>query len=442
MNDAKSKKTTQDYARWFRGSTPYIRAHRDKTFVVLLPGEALDHVNLTNIVHDLALLHVLGVRLVLVHGARPQIEAALDKDGSRYHAHRRITDTDAMQSITAVYGQIRAKLEALFSTGVPNSPLHKVEVPVISGNFVSAKPIGIIDGVDHLLTGSVRKIHTQRVETTLANGAILLLSPIGYSSSGQSFNLPAEELAAEVAIQVGADKLLVFNEMSFIENTDGSRISTLTATGLEGHIEHLDAQQHARLRCMPRAVRGGVGKAQLVSFTEDGALLAELFTAEGVGTQIMEQQRQRVRQANSADVAGIVEMIRPLEEAGTLVRRERDRLEQEIEHFWVAELDGIVVGCCAIYPFDQHAELACVAVHENYRQQSGLSLGQSLLEAAEQHALTLGANKLFVLTTQTRDWFVEHGFSEASIETLPTAKQSLYNWQRNSIVLTKPLALK
>lgn len=426
---------THAYARWFRGSTPYISAHRDKTFVVLLSGEALEHVNLTNIVHDLALLHVLGVRLVLVHGARPQIERALPE--SFYHGHRRVTDEDAMSTITAVNGQIRTQLEALFSTGLPNTPLHNVDIPVISGNFVTAQPIGILDGVDHLFTGGVRRIDAERVRTHLDGGALVLQSPVGFSPSGQAFNLPAEELGAELAVQLKADKFILFDELAYIGDSKGERISTLTPGSLAQTITGFEVGQQTRLRYLAQAVRSGVGKSHLVPFTEDGALLAELFTAEGVGTQVVEQQSRGVRPATLDDVAGIVEVIRPLEESGALVRRERDRLEQEIGNFLVAELDGIVVGCCAVYPYQDQAELACVGVHENY--QSGNGIGASLLAAAEAKAKDDGARSLFALTTQTHDWFVEQGFAKAAPDALPESKQSLYNWQRNSAVMVKPL---
>lgn len=426
---------TSTYARWFRGSTPYISAHRHKTFVVLIPGEAFEHVNLANIVHDLALLHVLGVRLILVHGGRPQIEQALPE--SFYHGHRRVTDQLAMSTITAVNGQLRTRLEALFSTGLPNSPLHNVDIPVVTGNFLTAQPMGILDGVDHLFTGSVRRVETKRIRTSLDGGALIIQSPVGYSPSGQVFNLPAEEVAAEIAIQLNADKLIFFDELAHLSDAQGKRISTVTPGSLEQALTATEPANQARFKYLQQAVRGGVTKSHLVPFTADGALLAELFTAEGVGTQIVEQQHKGVRQATREDVAGIVEVIRPLEEAGTLVRRERDRLEQEIDNFLVAELDGIVVGCCAIYPYGDRAELACVGVHENY--QAGNGIGPSLLAGAEQAARNNGLTSLFVLTTQTRDWFLEQGFVDAAPEQLPEQKQNLYNWQRNSAVMVKTL---
>lgn len=434
--------TTSDYARWFRGSTPYISAHRNKSFVVLLTSEALEHVNLTNIIHDLALLHVLGVKVVLVHGARAQIDAQLSE--GKFHQDRRITDAEAIEIVAGVNGRIRTRLETLFSTGLPNSPLHNVDIPVISGNFVTARPVGIVDGIDHQFTGEVRRINRGRVQATLNAGALLLQSPMGFSNSGQAFNIPSETLAAEIAVQIGADKLIVFDDLA-LTDPNGARVSTFTPTTLE-QIKANHTPEHARrLSAMSLAVRGGVAKSHLINYEDDGALLAELFTAEGIGTQVIEQASEPIRPAVPEDIAGIFEVIRPLEEQGILVRRERDRLEQEIENFLVAELDGIVVGCCAVYPYGTQAELACVAVHENYRTlpaqtTGGNGIGKRLLAAAEAHVRNQNVDTLFVLTTQTQEWFKEQGFEPASIEALPESKQSLYNWQRNSAVLIKKLS--
>ena len=372
---------TEEYARWFRASTPYISAHRDRTFVIALNGEALMHGNLANIVHDLALLNVLGARLVVVHGARPQLDAALP--GSAFHTHagttRRITDREAMGRVTGVCGQLRAELEALFSTGLPTSPLHNTEIQLIAGNFVIAKPIGVLGGVDHELTGQARRIRTNGIGRALDTGAIVLLSPIGYSPSGQAFNLAADELAERVAVALQADKLIAFDKLPYLQSADGKRLANLSPTQLQAALG-LDASEDApgsapvdirrqqdspasssrepepptiapvgentrrNLRALVGAVRGGVTSGQMVSYADDGALLAELFTAEGVGTQITEEDRRLVRRAEPRDVADIVELIRPLEESGMLVKRSRDRLEREIDQFFIAEIDGIVVG--------------------------------------------------------------------------------------------------
>lgn len=431
---------TSGYARWFRASTPYISAHRNRTFVVLLGGEAIAHANLTSIVHDLALLHVLGVRLVLVHGARPQIDAALPE--CRFHGHRRITDRHDLDTVLGIYGQVRAAVEAAFSTGLPTSPLRNTDIAIASGNFVVARPIGVLEGVDHLFTGQVRRVHNQRIEKLLHAGHLVMLSPVGYSPSGQAFNLASDELAAEVAVALGADKLIMFDADGYVKDEQGRNRPDLVPAELEALLDRTTPEPYVenQLRAMLRASRAGVPRCHLVSYAEDGALLQELFTAQGHGTELSEQRGSLVRPARSEDVAGIVEVIRPLEEAGVLVRRDRDRLELEVGNFFVAELDGIVVGCCALYPVDEAAELACVAVHDAYRR-SGLrpGIGERLLAAAEQAAVRAGITRLFVLTTQTRDWFAEHGFVEGQISDLPAPRQALYNYQRNSKVMFKQL---
>ncbi|HCD26688.1 MAG TPA: amino-acid N-acetyltransferase [Gammaproteobacteria bacterium] len=433
--------STSDYTSWFRGSTPYIRAHRGKTFVVVLGGEILDHTNLTNIVHDLALLHVLGVKLVLSFGVRPQVAALLPK--SKIHEHRRVTDPTAIDVITAACGQQAAKLQALFSTGLPNTPLHNVDIDVVQGNLVTAQPIGVIAGVDHLLTGRMRKFNAALCNQLLDQGAIVLLPPLGFSTSGQAFNLVAEDLASSVSQALGADKLVVFSHEAGLVDASEQAISTLTTAAAPAYLSHFSETTQRHLNALTAAVSGGVGKGHLISCTLDGALLEELFTAEGSGTQVVPNQVESVRPANLEDISAIVEIIRPLEEQGILVKRSRDRLEQEIDQFLVAETDGIVAGCCAVYPSEQDAELACLAVHERFRDTaarltegtSGKRLGEQLLAAAKQRALTLSATRLFALTTQSQDWFLQQGFTEADVAKLSDSKQAAYNWQRGAKIL-------
>jgi amino-acid N-acetyltransferase len=429
------------YAQWFRSSTPYIQAHRGRTFVALLPGEALGHGNLVNIVHDLALVQVLGARLVLVHGARPQIDAALGSSvGER---PRRITRSEDLATLQMVHGELRARLEARFSSGLPNTPLHGTDIAVASGNLVVAQPVGILDGVDHQFTGTVRRVHKERLNGLLDSGAIVLMSPLGYSPSGQTFNLASDELAAATAQAIGADKLIVFDEARQLPGPDGAPASTLDPASLAQALERaaLPAPTSQRASALLQAVRAGVPRGHLVSYIEDGALLTELYTASGHGTQISEDDPTPIRQAQQDDIAGIVALIRPLERAGVLVRRSRDRLEAEIEHFYVAEVDGIVIGCCALFLYRDmdaetvSAELACIAVHPSYRD----GLGRALLARAEREAARGGATALFVLTTQTQDWFADRGFAPASREALPAPRQALYNDQRGSLVMTKKL---
>lgn len=417
-----------DFARWFRDSTPYISAHRNRTFVVLLGGDALTSSNLVNTVHDLALLQVLGVRLVVIHGFTDE---PLPGDPEP-------TDGAAMDAVVGAIGVARSRLEALFSTGVPSSPLRASRITLASGNLVTAKPAGVIDGIDRLRTGEVRRVHSEEMRRLLDTGAIVLVPPIGYSTSGAAYVLAPETLAAEVAAGVGADKLIVYDEIDRVNDIGDMTPQSLAEALAEGEFR---PPTETRLRALLDANAAGVARCHLISYRTDGALLQELFTAEGVGTQVSKEDYRAIRPATTADVAGIVELIRPLEEEGLLVRRPRDRLEAEIEHFTVAELDGIVVGCCALFPHGvDTAELACVATHPSHRYRvSGATLGERVVSHAEAAARENGHRRIFVLTTRAEDWFAERGFAPASIDDLPVSRQVLYNYQRNSKVLIKEL---
>ncbi len=432
------------YARWFRDSTPYISAHRHKTFVILLGGDAIVHDNITHIVHDLALLSVLGVRVVLVHGARPQIDAAVMAAGlqPQFHDHRRVTDQATIEQVESAVARVRVRIEGLFSMGLPNTPLHNTKIHVLSGNLVTARPFGVVDGIDHLFTGRVRRIHSERIHQMLNERCIVLLSPLGYSPSGEAFNLSSEELATDVAIALGADKLIAFDAASAVMDADGSALSDLSPSELDSLLDTatLDDTTRLRLTELLRACRAGVPRTHLIGFHDDGALLQELYTAAGCGTQISEDGFQHIRRATAEDVAGIVELIRPLENAGVLVRRPRDRLEREIERFFVAELDGNIIGCCALYPFEDSGagELACLATHPSYRLDAK-EHGTALVRKVEAEARRLGLEQLFLLTTQTRDWFKEQGFVDANVDELPAPRKAVYNFQRNSAVMLKRL---
>jgi amino-acid N-acetyltransferase len=435
------------YARWFRASTPYISKHRGKTFVVMLGGDAIEHGNLVNIIHDLALLSVLGVRVVLVHGARPQIDRALAARSlsSEYVGHRRVTDDSAIDVVVSTIGTVRSAIEGWFSTGLPNTPLHKASVLVLSGNLVTAKPLGVIDGVDHAHTGRARRVDAQGIAKLLDSGALVLISPLAHSPAGQALNLSAEELAADVAASLNADKLIVLDQSGRLGSGANQASSELTPRDVDALLSHanLDPVTHMRVVELLRTVRAGVSRAHLVSYADDGALLEELFTAGGSGTQISEHEFRHIRPARIDDVAGIAELIRPIEAEGALVERPRERLEQEIDRFLVAELDDIIIGCCAVYlhTSENMAELACLATHSAYRgtDVSESSLGDRLLHRVESQIREAGIDTLFALTTQAHEWFLERGFADADVSDLPKAQQQIYNHQRGSRVVLKRL---
>tara|TARA_R110002167_G_scaffold6277_6_gene29001 strand:- start:73147 stop:74472 length:1326 start_codon:yes stop_codon:yes gene_type:complete len=435
-----------EYIDWFRYSSSYINAHRKKVFVVLLPGEALEHPNFSNIVHDINLLNSLGVKLVLVHGSRPQINGALDaaKIESTYHKGLRITDADSLQIIKQVVGSLSIDVEAVFSMGLSNSPMHGADITVARGNYITARPLGVLDGVDHALTGVVRKVNAAAIEQHLLAHNIVLLSNLGYSPTGEVFNLSAEDVATEVAIALHAEKLIMFIPQTGILDGDGEMVSTLSPTSAQDVLNAVTSKQEntangvaQALTAALKACSKNVPRSHLISFEHNGALIEELFTRDGSGTLVSKENFEVLRRATIEDVGGLLELITPLEDAGVLVHRSRELLEAEIGFFFVIEREGMIIACAALYPMDEHCgEIACIAIHKDY-QDTGR--GQDLLTALEAHAKRSGMSRVIVLTTQTTHWFLEKGFTPIAISELPEKKQKMYNYQRNSKALSKAL---
>ena len=437
------KNNITDFVHWFRAAAPYINAFRGKTFVIAFGGELVSEGQFVGLAHDINLLNSLGVRLVLVHGARPQIEVQMQERGAQMHYVKglRVTDEPALASVKEAVGIVRVEIEALLSLGLANTPMAGSDIRAAAGNFVTAKPIGVLDGVDLLHTGEVRKIHAEAIQKRLDDGEIVLLSPIGYSPTGEIFNVTLEDVAVHAASALAADKLVFMMDADGVPATKGKLISTLTVAEAQKLCEKKRKVQDDVSYYLPAAVQAcklGVKRAHLISRHRDGALLAELFTREGVGTLITPTPLETIRQATIDDVGGILNLIEPLEREGILVRRSRELLEMEVDRFLVLESDGMVLGCVALYPFPEEkaAEMACLAVHPEFRRRG---LGDSLLEAAQTLARKKRMKALFVLTTRAEHWFEERGFVEATLEALPRRKQVLYNYQRRSKVFRKPV---
>lgn len=455
-----------EYIDWFRHSSSYINAHRKKVFVVLLTGETVAHENFSNIVHDITLLHSLGVKLVLVHGARPQINEALQAAGitPEYHNGLRITDATSLQIIKQTIGAMSIDIEAHFSMGLINSPMHGADIRLSRGNFITARPMGILNGIDYALTGLVRKVNADAIQQHLDKNSIVLLSNLGYSPTGEIFNLAQEEVATETAIAMHAEKLILFVSQQGIKSAEadaeagaegnakgdakgdaeGELISTLSPGLAQTLLAQLAADEMnisngiiPALTAAIKACKHNVHRSHLISFAQNGALIKELFTREGSGTLVSQDTFEELRSATIDDVGGILELIKPLEDAGILVHRSRELLEAEINFFKVIEMEGMIIACAAIYPLDETSgEIACIAIHKDY-QENGR--GEHLLKALDLEAKKMGLSQVIVLTTQTAHWFIERGFKEIAISELPQKKQKMYNYQRNSKAFKKIL---
>lgn len=435
--------STARFVAWVRGAAPYIHAFRGKTFVVGFGGEVAGGDLAQSLAYDCNLLAALGIRLVLVHGARPQIDAEMARRGlePRFHKGLRVTDAAALECVKAAMAVTRIEVEALLSQGLPNTPMAGSYMRVTGGNFITARPVGVVDGIDYQYTGAVRKIIAEEINADLDQQNVVLISPLGVSPAGEIFDLSMEEVAEAVAVAVKAEKLIYLCDAPGLLDGEGQLVESITADEAERMFEAgegLTEDLHLYLPCAIRAVRHGVARAHLIDRDKDGGLLLEFFTHAGVGTVVSRSPLFRLREATVDDVGALVALITPMEADGTLVRRGRELLEQEIERFSVVEHDGVLVGCAALYPFsdERAAELACLAVTPEYRR---AGLGDQLLRRIEQRARAKHLSRLFVLTTRTAHWFRERGFSESGPDALPRQKRELYNLQRRSKVFVKSL---
>lgn len=436
------KERSTELVDGFRHSVPYINAHRGKTFVIMLGGEAIAHENFPSIINDIGLLHSLGIRLVVVYGARPQIDMALEeqKISPLYHKHTRITDSKTLEVVKQSAGTLQLDITARLSMSLSNTPLQGAHINVVSGNFVIAQPLGVDDGVDYCHSGKIRRIDEEAIHRQLDNNAIVLIGPVAVSVTGESFNLTSEEVATQLAIKLKAQKLIGFCSSQGVVDASGQIVSELLPNQAEERIQALQTtgDYHSGtvrfLRGAVTACRRGVERSHLLSYQADGAIVQELFSRDGIGTQIVMESAEKVRRANINDIGGILELIRPLEQQGILVRRSREQLEMEIDQFTIIERDNLTIACAALYPYQSEkiGEMACVAVHPDYRSSCR---GDVLLQRISTQAKQMGLDKLFVLTTRSIHWFQEKGFTPAEIDKLPIEKQALYNYQRRSKIL-------
>lgn len=431
-----------EFVQWLRSVAPYIHAFRGQTFVVAFPGELVRAGALPVLAQDLSLLHALGIKVVIVHGSRPQVQEqlALRKIETSFHNGIRITDPAALECAKEASGELRLDIEAAFSQGLPNTPMAHAAIRIISGNFVTARPVGIIDGIDFELTGLTRKIAYETIHPILDAGGLVLLSPLGFSPTGEVFNLTMEDVAVSAAIALHADKLIFITETPMMCDAGGAELHELSVHQARAVLETacLPEDSAFYLKHAMKACSSGVPRGHIVPFATDGSALLELFTHDGVGTMISSQNLESLREATIEDVGGILKLIEPLEADGTLVKRGRELIEREIDNFSVIDHDGVIFGCAALYPFPEErmAEMACLTVNPEVQTQGD---GERLLKHMESRARAAGFKKLFVLTTRTAHWFLKRGFVHASVDSLPKDRQHMYNWQRKSLVLIKNL---
>lgn len=440
------------FVPWFRSVAPYIHMHRGKTFVVGMAGEAIAAGKLQHIAQDLALIQSMGVKIVLVHGFRPQVNEQLKAKGhaARYSHGMRITDEVALDCAQEAAGQLRYEIEAAFSQGLPNTPMAGSTVRVISGNFITARPVGIVDGIDFQHSGLVRKVDVAGIKRTIDLGALVLLSPFGFSPTGEAFNLTMEEVATSVAIAMQADKLIFLTEIPGVrmkpteaEGEDNPIDTELPLAAAEQLLASLPPASNPTdtgfyLQHCVKACKAGVERSHIIPFAVDGSLLLEVYVHDGIGTMVVDEKLEELREATADDVGGILQLIEPFEKDGTLVKRDRTGIERDIANYTIIEHDGVIFACAALYPYPEArtGEMAALTVSP---QSQGQGDGEKVLRRVEQRARAMGLESIFVLTTRTMHWFLKRGFVQVDPEWLPEARKRKYNWDRRSMVFVKKL---
>ncbi|WHZ11881.1 MAG: N-acetylglutamate synthase [Burkholderiaceae bacterium] len=440
------------FVPWFRSVAPYIHMHRGKTFVVAICGEAFAAGKLHSLVQDVALIRSMGVKVVLVHGFRPQVSEQLKAKGhaAKYSHGIRITDEVALDCAQEAAGQLLYEIEAAFSQGLPNTPMAGSTVRIVSGNFITARPIGIVDGVDFQHSGVVRKVDAAGITRMLEFGAMVLISPFGFSPTGEAFNLTMEEVATSVAVALQADKLIFVTEIAGIrakpnepESDDNPVDTEISLAEAERILAQSPSYKNPTdtafyLQHCVKACRGGVERSHIIPFAVDGSLLLEIYVHDGIGTMVIDEKLENLREATSDDVGGILQLIEPFEKDGTLVRRSRTEIERDADHYTVLEHDGVIFACAALYPYPEArtGEMAALTVSP---QSQGQGDGEKVLRRIERRARAIGLESIFVLTTRTMHWFLKRGFQAVDPDWLPEARKRKYNWDRKSQVLVKKL---
>jgi amino-acid N-acetyltransferase len=359
----------------------------------------------------------------------------------------RITDATALDCAQEAAGQLRFEIEAAFSQGLPNTPMANATVRVVSGNFLTARPVGIVDGVDFIHSGVVRKVDSVAIRRAIDIGAMVLLSPFGFSPTGEAFNLSMEDVATSTAVALQADKLIFMTEVDGIHEDAGNPDSPIDTelslaeaqrllAALPNPSQPTDAAFY--LQHCAKACEGGVERSHILPFATDGAVLMEVFTHDGIGTMVVDEKLESLREATADDMGGILQLIEPYERDGTLVKRDRTEIERDIAQYSVIEHDGVIFGCAALYPYPEArtAEMAALTVST---QVQGQGDGDRILKRIEQRAKSAGLESIFVLTTRTMHWFIKRGFAPVEPDWLPEARKRKYNWDRKSQVLVKKL---
>jgi amino-acid N-acetyltransferase len=419
-----------------RGILQYIPQFREKTFILAVDGAIVTDENFATLLLDVAVLRSLNIRVVLVHGASAQIRALADE--------QKITPSDLDGSGITDAATLKLALHAA------NRLTHEIleglsanDLRAASTNVITAHPMGIIQGVDHLFTGKVERVDTELLQSLLAQGVVPVIPPLGFDGDGKTYRVNSDGVAVAVAEALKAIKLIFITTQDGIL-VQGRLIRQMLVADLESVLalqkndiapEQLSKALHAVAAC-----KAGVPRIHIINGRVDEGLLAEVFSNEGIGTLIYANDYQQIRRAMKKDVRAIQLLTKAAVESEELVKRSRAVIEKNLGDYFIFEIDKNPVACVAlhVYPEQKKGELACLYVnplHENR------GIGRKLIQYIESKAREMGLNELLTLSTQAFTYFQSKGgFAEGTPDDLPPARREKYEQSgRNSKVLVKKL---
>jgi amino-acid N-acetyltransferase len=420
-----------------RGILQYVPRFRDRIFVVAVDGDIVASPNFSNILLDLAVLRSLNIKVVLVHGAGQQIE--------QLAAARGVTISNA--DGTGIIDDVTLKISLEAATNVLNDimqGLTSVDLRAAYPNAIIAHPAGILGGQDYQHLGRVERVDTQALGLFLDQGIMPLVPPIGYDGEGRTFRVNSDAIAVEVADAMRAMKIIYLTGADGV-TIGGEMIHQLSMVEAEDLVKKKRSQVPARLLSKvehaARACRQGIPRVHLLNGNVNEALLAEVFSPDGIGTMVYSNEYQQIRRVYKKDVRAMMALIRQSVASEELVRRTRADILVHLEDYWVLEVDRNLVACVAvhIYPDQKLAELACLYVAKSHE---GQGYGRKMMSFAEQLAGEKGAQYLFALSTQAFNFFQQKGgYSEVSPDALPPERRKKYDASgRNSKVMQKAVS--
>lgn len=417
-----------------RGILTYVPRFREKTFVIAVDGEVVASPNFSTILLDLAVLRSLNVRVVLVHGAAAQIE--------KLAAERGVKPSNTNGTGITDEATLKVSLDA--ATTLMNDimqGLTSVDLRAAYANVIIAHPAGILGGVDFQHTGKVERVDTKLLQLLLNDGAIPIVPPIGFDGEGRTFRVNSDAIAVEVAEALQAMKVIYLGARDGVE-VAGALVQQLSIAEAEDLVKkrraQLDPGTVSKIEHGARACRNGVPRVHLLNGNTDEALLAEVFSTEGVGTMIYGNDYQQIRRIFKKDVRAVLALIKSSVEHAELVKRTRAELVAQLDDYWALEVDRQLVACAAVhfYPEAQKAELACLYVAKAHE---GQGYGRKLMAFAEQLAAQKSVKHIFALSTQAFNYFQQKGgYVEVTPDELPPERRKKYDASgRNSKVLQK-----